>query len=115
MNGKPGPMKVPPPGLQGTYEGACAVCLKPTDTGLVFDGEAEWTIAGLVNMGVPEDQAFDAAILAWGTDPGMVPAGKIKTQVRVCAKDAVRAGCEVGLLVGDEVPPYQQREGLEES
>jgi hypothetical protein len=41
---------LPAPGLQGTYEGSCVICLQGCDTGLQFTGEAEWLVAGLMHL-----------------------------------------------------------------
>lgn len=112
MKSTPGLRHVPRPGLQGTYDGSCVVCLSPTDTGLVFEGVAEFTIAGLIKLGVPEDEAPATAWQVWGTDPGMVPSGRVLSEVRVCTKDANRAGCQVALLVGGKLPVYRSEEFL---
>ena len=51
------PEPMPAPGIDGTYDGSCVACLRGTDTGLAFTGEAEWIIAGMMMLGIPEDQA----------------------------------------------------------
>jgi hypothetical protein len=77
---------LPTPGLDGSYRGGCVVCLRGTDTGLVFYGEPEWAVAGLCVLGVPEDQASTVVIHAIG-DPvnETVPDGVVACPVKVCA------------------------------
>jgi len=62
------------PGLDGSYRETCIVCLRGTDTGLAFEGEAEWLLAGLEQLGVPEDEAYATLLPEWtekfGTKPG---------------------------------------------
>jgi hypothetical protein len=95
---------IPHPGLRGSYEDSCVVCLRGTDTGLVFAGEAEWAAAGLVNLGVPADQAV--AILSHGTgsEPGKVPDGDITVMFRVCQACASKAQLPVGLVTSGNLP-----------
>ena len=99
-------MKIQSPGLQGTYEGACIVCLQPTDTGLAFDGEAEFAVACLSKLGVPMEQSAVAIQLATGCEPGMVPEGRFRLVVRVC-RDCVSASevpFPVPALILDKAP-----------
>jgi hypothetical protein len=105
-------MKVPPPGLQGTYEGSCVVCLQGCDTGLAFRGEAEWAIAGLLNLGIPQDQAAATLEAFTGSEPGMVPNGIITVPVRLCEVCLAKSGLnmQVGLVAkGGELPCYEQQ------
>lgn len=44
--------------LQGDYHGTCIVCLRSTDSVLACSGEPEWHAEFLVNLGIPEKQAF---------------------------------------------------------
>jgi hypothetical protein len=92
-------------GLQGDYRGSCVVCMQGTDTGLVFRGPAEFAIAGLVRMGVPQAQGAILVSKATGTAVGSVPSGDIDVPLRVCANDAARAGLSVG-LIPSEAPLY---------
>jgi hypothetical protein len=86
-------MKVPPPGLNGTYEDTCVICLQGTDTGLALIGEGEWVIAGLEMLGVPRDEAGDTASRAFGSPLGHVPIGQdLKVVVTVCAACVEKAG-----------------------
>jgi hypothetical protein len=77
------------PGLRGDYDGTCIVCLTPTDTGLAFQGPAEWAIAGLTVLGVPADEAAITLEARWETAPGNVPDGEVTVPVRVC-RECVR-------------------------
>lgn len=82
-------MEIPPPNLQGDYRDSCAVCLRGTDTGLAFTGEAEWLIAGLGALGIPDDQASAMGQEFFeekGADPGMVLSGEHTMAVQVCAE-----------------------------
>ncbi|WP_331761260.1 hypothetical protein OG225_42945 (plasmid) [Nocardia sp. NBC_01377] len=83
----------PPPGLDGTYSATCVRCLRGTDTGVAFEGSAEWAIAGLVSLGLPVEQAV--AALGW-TD-GSVPSGRITVPVRVCGTCAAIPGIPTGI------------------
>ena len=108
------PLKVPPPGLDGTWRDSCVVCLQGTDTGLAFVGEAEWVIAGLTVLGIPEDQGTTMISEVTGCAPGNVPLGEVTMHVRVCAKCAAASG--MGLTVGllsdaAGVPGYRQPKG----
>jgi ferredoxin len=86
--------------ISAAYANTCIVCLKPTDTAMAFRGEAEWLIAGLVTLGVPEDQAYGAYRQsenkgdADDLEDGEVRAGVHDMSVRVCAA-CVRA-CPAG-------------------
>jgi hypothetical protein len=63
-----------PPGLQGTYAGACTICLQGCDTALVFAGEAEWIVAGLMTLGIRDyDEAVAVLSQATGCHPGWSP------------------------------------------
>jgi hypothetical protein len=109
------------PGLQGDYRGTCVVCVKPTDTGLAFIGEAEWVIAGLQVLGVPADQAEGTARQAWreqgrDVDDGNVPDGELTATVRVCRACVRRASGArfpdpVLLVGGAAVPAIRQQPG----
>lgn len=100
-------INLPPSNLQGTYESSCVVCMRGTDSGLAFRGVAEWATAGLMVLGVPDDQAAIIISTATGSDPGKVPAGEITVPVRVC-QDCVKdsgTGMTVGLL--PDIPVYR--------
>lgn len=75
--------------------GSCIVCGRGTDTALAFQGEAEWCLAGVVALGVPEDEAYLTLLSGWqeegrGTQKGQVPCGTLSAVIRVCA-DCVEA------------------------
>lgn len=78
-------------GLQKDYRDTCFGCLRPTDTGLVLRGPAEWELAFLQNLGLTEEEALDAGRLRWkeqgiwGGDPDLVPGGELTVFYRVCA------------------------------
>jgi hypothetical protein len=101
------------PGLNGDYEGTCAACMRPTDTGLVFRGVPEWAAAGLARLGVPEDQAVAIVLghcaAAFGCEPGEVPDEPITMTVRACADCASGPGFPVApLYEGAELPVVRQ-------
>jgi hypothetical protein len=102
-------MDEPVPGLQGDYSDTCVGCMRPTDTGLAFEGRAEWAVAGLVVLGLEEDVAVVTLSVATGSEPGKAPRGSRWFGFRVCGECASRAEMEVGLLAGDEgIPTYQE-------
>lgn len=81
-----------PTGLDGTYAGTCIACLKPTDTALAFRGEPEWHAAGLVQLGLPMNEAIATAertlrAMAVGSDG----AGRYDAVYRVCGDCAAKA------------------------
>ncbi len=89
-----GSKELPPPNLQGDYRGSCVVCLRGTDTALSFTGEAEWLVAGLQGLGIPDDQALvmtEEFFAEKGADPGMVLDGDHTMPVRVCAECVAEA------------------------
>jgi hypothetical protein len=102
-------IEFPPPGLDGTYRGTCTVCLRGTDTGIAFFGEAEWVAAGMKVLGIPLEQAAVMISDVTGCGRGKVPAGRFQIVVRVC-RDCVRASgtlLRVG-LIPDRIPCYPQ-------
>jgi hypothetical protein len=111
-------MRTTQPGLNGDYRGACVVCLKGTDTALAFRGEAEWTLAGLMRLGLPKKEAY-ATLEAFLTEfqpghiTGMVPPGVIAVPVQVCRRCAgkvktAQGPCPVALLhPGGEMPYHR--------
>lgn len=38
--------------------GTCVVCMTRTDTAVAFIGEPLWSIAGMIGLGIPKDQAI---------------------------------------------------------
>lgn len=65
------------------YAGSCAVCLTGTDTGISFEGEPDWLVAGLNILGVPYEQAVATV------DPNMPPLddhGRARITYRVCQR-----------------------------
>jgi hypothetical protein len=71
---------------------ACVCCLRgDTTTGLAFEGCAEWCIAGLINLGIPDDEATH--MVERGIDDGTVDTTARDIYVypcRVCPTCATR-------------------------
>lgn len=65
--------------------GSCVVCGQGTDTAVGVDGEAEWHIAALQLLGVPQEEATGVFENATGCGAGQVPEGRFKGPIRVCA------------------------------
>jgi hypothetical protein len=105
-------MKLPAFGLQGTLAGTCAVCLQPTDTGLTFKGEGEFLVAGLLVLGIPQDQGAIMVERNFDCPPGRVPVGRHWIAVRVCSAcvDACDANFPApGLILpGGDLPCVKQ-------
>lgn len=98
------PDGAPPLGLQGTYQGACFVCLTGTDTGFALHTTAhdvrDVLAAFLLRMGVSIDEACQVAGTAPLSSDGMIA-------IRCCARCAEPLG--PGLQVGhvDQIPAYE--------
>jgi hypothetical protein len=60
----------PAPGLDGTYQGSCIVCMHGTDTALAIRGPAEATAGFLVVCGVPMEEAI-AHVEMFPSDDGV--------------------------------------------
>jgi hypothetical protein len=108
-------------GIGGTARAAfapyqsCFGCFKgDTTTGLILEGEAEWIIAALGVIGVPEKEVHDfvygIAEERYGCDPGHVPVADMEIAFRMCADCAGKAHIEVRTL--PEVAKYQQPDEL---
>ena len=67
------------PGLDGTFDGTCVGCLRPTDTALGVRGDPEWHAAFLVRLGLPLSEATSMVDAYTTGRDGMF---------RVCAKCA---------------------------
>jgi hypothetical protein len=88
----------------------CIVCFRgDTTTALALIGSPEWQIAGLINLGVPESEAF-ATIEHARTDEHYSE----KMPVRVCAACAQRAGMQVEDTSAGVLPAYIEQ-GREQS
>jgi hypothetical protein len=99
-----------PPGLQGTYEGACTICLQGCDTALVFGGQAEWIVAGLMMLGIRDyDEAVAMVSQATGCDLGMVPNGTVQVRLQCCEACAAQSGTGMreGLIASGALPCYR--------
>ena len=87
------------------YEGSCIACLRGTDTALGFRGPQEWFAAGLIRLGLPDDQAVatvESILLEEGQDPDWG-----EWMVRVCKSCADKVGMQVALaIVGGALPTY---------
>ena len=104
--------------------GSCVSCFRgDTLTVVVFRGEAEWIIGGLVNVtGLSTDRARRtlAVLAAEELDafPGILPSGPVTIPVRLCPGCAARNGvppaalsAEEDFRSGDPVPTYGQPAG----
>ena len=102
-----------PPPRQGSARGdTCVLCLRETDTGLSFSGDAEWVIAGLIVLGVPEELATNMVSSATGDEAGLLPGGQITFPVRVCRRCAVAGGVRLPVgLISCVIPDIAQTEG----
>ncbi len=89
---------------------SCIACFRgDTDTGLVLQGEAEFLAAGLLVMGLSEQEAMGTVEVfaeEMGCKPGKVPAGVRDWVLRVCRDCASKAGLTVGKLGAGELPGY---------
>jgi hypothetical protein len=90
---RPRPMSTefPSAGLQGDYRDSSVICLRGTDTAIGVDGEAEWHIALLMELGIDETEAEKMLASATHCEPGMVPSGRFRGPIRVCADCAARS------------------------
>ena len=53
------PNPLPPPNLNGDYEGSCILCLRGCDTGFGLRGESEWIAAAyMVKLLIPKEEAI---------------------------------------------------------
>lgn len=91
----PAPAPAPAPGINNTYDGACVVCYRGTDTGVAFDCDADFAMAALTMLGVPMDQAIATVQRVHATQ--MNP--NKPWAVHLCRRCAARSGSgfEVGL------------------
>jgi hypothetical protein len=104
-------VKLPEPNLGGDYRESCVVCLHGTDTGLAFEGEPEWVLAGMRVLGIPDDQARIIFAEATGAGVGMVPDHDVKITLRACAACAKATGTAMTVgLIATGVPCYGPRQ-----
>jgi hypothetical protein len=94
-------LPLPPPGLQGDYAGSCFVCMKPTELGVATLGDVDFTMAFLVALGVPDDEADQLIRL----DPRLVPAPDAPRVWRLCTSCAQAINVVPKLLVCDDGVP----------
>jgi hypothetical protein len=97
------------PGLRGTYEDSCIVCLQGTDTAIVLQGEPEWVVAVYMKLGIPAEQGSFMVSSGFGCAPGMVPIGEITVQTKLCQDCA--GPLPVGLDAGQQRPMIRQHPG----
>lgn len=89
---------------------SCVACLrKNTDTVLAFKGDAEWVAAGLMALGVPEDEAGSTVAYALTGRVDEVPEGEVSMIFRVCETCAERPGFPVVPVAAGEVAPIVPR------
>lgn len=100
-------MTLPTPNLQGNYQDSCVVCLRGTDTGLAFTGPAEWSLAGMRVLGIPDDQAEILLAGVTGMERGKVPVDDITVSLRCCAACTKDTPLHVGLV--PNVPNFAPR------
>jgi hypothetical protein len=93
---------------------SCVACLRgDVSTGLASRGVAEWHVALLIVLGLPQDEATNTIYVAaeqHGCDFGQVPSGSFEVAFRVCEDCANGAGLKVAPLAGP-VPAYEDGEG----
>lgn len=106
-NGTPMTDFPPPPNIHGNYHGACVACMTGTDTGLAFIGNAEFAAAGLIALGIPQDQVPLILAAAIGSTDGRLPEGDLPVVVRACASCARTSELEVGLW--PDIPLYMKK------
>jgi hypothetical protein len=74
---------------------SCIACFKgDVPTVIAFEGEAEWILAGLCVLGLPEDQAYATlrhwleTEQGWTGGAGTVPTGTLRFSCVCCAECA---------------------------
>lgn len=101
-------------GLDGSYAGSCVVCLRGTDTGLAFVGEAVFAAEGLNALGLPVEQAVATiqvfAEQEMGCARGTMPEGEQTWVFRVCQDCADHSERFIVSLIakGKLLPGYHQ-------
>jgi hypothetical protein len=100
--------KLPTPGLQGDYRDTCFICFQGTDSALGFKGSADWWAAGLIILGVPENEAINYVENFAHADvdhPDVMV-------IRVCSQCATRAGFEAHWVDGP-IKAYHEPAGVQ--
>jgi hypothetical protein len=95
---------------------SCVACHHSATTAVFFEGSARFVVAGLtVVAGMPMGEAEAKVRVAWhekyGTDPGMVPNGRLTEAARLCRACAAKTGlriAEIPAEAGAEVPAYRE-------
>jgi hypothetical protein len=98
---------VPNAGPGGDWRGSCVLCLHGTDTGMLLQGEAEWLVGAIRQLGVSAEGAatmVTASFADLGCDPGLVPTSRLEMLVSICSRCAAAAGVPTapGQVVRDE-------------
>ncbi len=98
---------IPNAGPTGDWRGSCVLCLKSTDTGMLLQGEAEWLVGAISQLGIPAEQAETMVTAFFANlrcDPDVVPVGRQEMLVSICSRCAAAAGVPTapGLIVRDE-------------
>jgi hypothetical protein len=98
---------VPNAGPAGAWRGPCVLCLNGTDTGMLLQGEAQWLVGAISQLGVSPERAatmVTASFAGQRCDPGLVPAGRQEMLVSICSRCAAAAGVPTapGQVVRDE-------------
>lgn len=92
--------------------GTCVSCLKPTDTAIDVDGEAEFHMATLMILGLPDDQAASMVGQLTNAPAGQAFSGRRMAAYRVCTACVERTGTNMprpGLAIpGAEIPTVYQ-------
>lgn len=88
--------------------GSCISCLQGTDTALGFCGDLEWVAAGLMNLGLPSNEAI---VLVEQTPFPQDAKGRNEAVFQVCASCVSETNLPApGLIyLGAEVPTIFQR------
>jgi hypothetical protein len=98
--------RLPRPGLDGTYRDTCIGCYRGTDTAVGIRGRAEWHLGFFLEIGIPMDEARPLCSVTSRCPVGKVPVGEYTEIYRLCQRCAERAGIDVSLISGDELPCY---------
>ncbi len=77
---------------------SCVGCFRgDVATAVHLEGHAEFIVAGVHRLaGLTTKEASATLEAAWGTDRGMVPAGRTRVVVRLCDDCAAKTGARLG-------------------
>ena len=106
------PDGMPPPALGNARRDACVLCLAGDGHGTLVQRRRGMGLAGLIVLGVPEEQATLMVSTATENEAGMMPDGEITFPVRVCRRCAVSGGARLPVgLISCVIPDIAQGEG----